>query len=180
MFARQGQEPIKVSHRAHTSEETRCAFRLYFYSSHLLSCRAHIARWCAESNRPHRIVKDRQFDSVSLKAGRRRTSLPSLMTVSRNTKAAFEHCRERIDAILKVGLRICIMDCLFNICIGTLRACTFCNRCMNISIITARLLLGPCICTTMDRSWFFFYFDIIEVPEVVCFYFKSVCNSAED
>jgi hypothetical protein len=104
---------------------------LYFDCSHLQNFRAHIARWCAENNRPHRIVKDRQFD-ILMKAGRPGTSLPSPMTVSHDIKAAFERCRERIDTILKVSLRICITDCLFNLCIGTLWVCTFCNRCVDI------------------------------------------------
>jgi len=62
-----------------------------------------------------------------MKAGRPGTSLPSPITVSRDIKAAFECCRERIDTILQVSLPICIMDFLFNHCIGTLRACTLCN-----------------------------------------------------
>jgi hypothetical protein len=67
--------------------------------------RAHIARWCAESNRPMNVVKDRQFLHL-MKAGRPGTSLPTPSTVARDVKASFEKCRERIDKILKVGLTL--------------------------------------------------------------------------
>jgi hypothetical protein len=66
-----------------------------------------------------------------MKAGRPGTSLPTPMTVSRDIKAAFECCRERIDTILKVGLRICIAGCVFNRYIGTLRTYTFCDQCVD-------------------------------------------------
>ncbi|KAH9045980.1 hypothetical protein EDB84DRAFT_1265619, partial [Lactarius hengduanensis] len=83
-FARQGQEPVTVSHRAHLSEETR----------------AHIAKWCAESSRPLSIVNDREF-KVLMKAGRPGTTIPSQKTVSRDIQAAFDKCRLRVDRILK-------------------------------------------------------------------------------
>ena len=62
--------------------------------------RAHIARWCAESNRPMNLVKDRQFEYL-MKAGRPGASIPSPMTVSRDIHASFKKCRDRIDTILK-------------------------------------------------------------------------------
>jgi hypothetical protein len=65
--------------------------------------RAHIARWCAESNRPFKVVEDREFKTL-MKARRPGTSIPSPLTVSCDVKAAFERCRERIDTFLKVGL----------------------------------------------------------------------------
>lgn len=68
-----------------------------------------------------------------MKAGRPGTSLPSTMTVSRDIKAAFERCRERIDTILKVSLQVCIMNCVFNLYIGTLWMYTFCDQCMDFS-----------------------------------------------
>ena len=43
--------------------------------------RAHIARWCAKSNRSMNIVKDRQFE-ILMKTGWPGTSIPSPMTVS--------------------------------------------------------------------------------------------------
>ena len=131
VFTRQGQQPIKISHRAHTTEGSRWVLHVYFNCSHLWTFRAHIARWCAKNNCPHRTVKDRQFD-ILMKARHPGTSLPSPLTVSHDIKATFERCREHINTILKVSLRICIMDCLFNLCIGTLQACTFCNRCVDI------------------------------------------------
>jgi hypothetical protein len=64
--------------------------------------RAHIARWCAESNRPLNIVKDRQFE-ILMKTGRPGTSIPSPSTVTRDVKLVFERTRERINRILKVN-----------------------------------------------------------------------------
>jgi hypothetical protein len=83
-FARQGQAPVKVTHRAHTSDETR----------------AHLARWCVENSCPTKIVSDQEFVTL-MKAGRPSTVIPSPATVRRDIKAIFEHCRERIDNILK-------------------------------------------------------------------------------
>ncbi|KAG6805793.1 hypothetical protein H0H92_013984 [Tricholoma furcatifolium] len=100
-FARQGQQPISVSHRALTSDETR----------------ARIALWCAESSRPMKIVRDRQFTTLML-AGRPTTTIPSPTTISRDIKAAFEACRSRIDNILWTGAS---------------RACPLCNRCMDLA-----------------------------------------------
>ena len=65
---------------------------------------AQIARWCAESNRPLKIVTDQAF-AVLMKAGRPGTTIPSPMTVSRDINSAFERCRERVDQILKVSSR---------------------------------------------------------------------------
>ncbi|KAF8885306.1 hypothetical protein BD779DRAFT_1442450, partial [Infundibulicybe gibba] len=59
-------QPATVSHRTHTSEETR----------------------------------DREFRSLMM-AGRPSLALPSPSTVSRDIRAAFQACRERIDTILK-------------------------------------------------------------------------------
>ncbi|KAG6805554.1 hypothetical protein H0H92_014967, partial [Tricholoma furcatifolium] len=83
-FARQGQKPVTMSHHALTSDETR----------------AHVALWCAESNRAMKIVTDRQFATL-MKAGRPSTVLPSPSTVSRDIKAAYAACRVRIDQILR-------------------------------------------------------------------------------
>ncbi|KAI0282629.1 hypothetical protein BC826DRAFT_896543, partial [Russula brevipes] len=84
VFARQGQDPVTVSHCAHGSDETR----------------AHIARWCAESSCSIRIVEDREF-KVLMKAGRPGTAIPTRRTVSRDIEAAFHKCQSRIDCILK-------------------------------------------------------------------------------
>lgn len=69
--------------------------------SNCLYYSAHIARWCAESNRPLRIVKDAQFE-VLMKAGRPTTYISSPSTVSRDIKTMFELTRQRIDGMLKV------------------------------------------------------------------------------
>ncbi|KAF8874618.1 hypothetical protein BD779DRAFT_1450826 [Infundibulicybe gibba] len=83
-FAHQGQRPATVTHRAHNVDESR----------------AHIVRWCAESNRPPHIVCDREF-SILMKAGRPTTALPSATTVMRDIKLSFDICRTNIDNILK-------------------------------------------------------------------------------
>ncbi|KAG6913790.1 hypothetical protein DXG01_004289 [Tephrocybe rancida] len=83
-FSRQGQQPISISHCTHTSDEAR----------------AHMALWCSESHRAMRVVRDHQFITL-MKAGRPGTTLPSPSTVSRDIKAAFERCHERIDGILR-------------------------------------------------------------------------------
>ncbi|KAF8221741.1 hypothetical protein L208DRAFT_1326376 [Tricholoma matsutake] len=85
-FARQGQQPIKISHHAHTKAESH----------------AHISRWCAKNNHPLHIVKDQHFE-VLIKAGRPTTYIPSPSMVSRDIKAVFEKSREHIDRILKVS-----------------------------------------------------------------------------
>lgn len=99
-----------------------------FWLLYLRNFRAHIARWCAENNRPHKIVKDNHFEII-MKAGWLGTSLPSPMTVSQDIKAAFKISCEFIDNILKVSLWICFEDSSFkfSICIGSLWASTFCN-----------------------------------------------------
>jgi hypothetical protein len=83
---------------------TQGMFFVHIYVTFLdeVNDRAHIARWCAESNRPFKIVEDREFRSL-MKAGRPGTSLPSSLTVSRDIKATFKRCRERIDTFLKVS-----------------------------------------------------------------------------
>lgn len=75
------------------------------YDLILSICRAHIARWCAESNRPLKIVDDREFE-ILMKAGRPGVSIPSQRTVSRDIQSAFEKCRLRIDRILRVRVSI--------------------------------------------------------------------------
>ena len=62
---------------------------------------AHITQWCAESNQPLQIVKDRQFEIV-MKAGRPMTYIPSPPTVSRDIRTLFEFTRQQIDEMLKV------------------------------------------------------------------------------
>ncbi|KAF8871159.1 hypothetical protein BD779DRAFT_1680589 [Infundibulicybe gibba] len=83
-FARQGERPVTVTYRAHNVDETR----------------AHIVRWCAESNCPPKIVGDREF-AILMKAGWPTTTLPSAKTVMRDVKLSFDACRKRLDAILK-------------------------------------------------------------------------------
>jgi hypothetical protein len=102
-FSRQGQQPVNISHCTHTAEDTRYVFHSYLIVSlpDEANDRAHIARWCAGSNHPFKVVEDREFITL-MKAGCPGTSLPSPMTVSRDVKAAFERCRECIDNILKV------------------------------------------------------------------------------
>jgi hypothetical protein len=59
---------------------------------------AQIAHWCAESNCPHHIVKDCQFE-ILMKAGWPSTYIPSPSTVYCDIKALFEASWQRIDKI---------------------------------------------------------------------------------
>jgi len=84
---------------------------------------AQIARWCAESNRPLKIIKDRAF-AVLMKAGRPGTTIPSPMTVSWDIDTAFERCRECIDQILKVCLHLRVSFNNLSPTTGTSGSCT--------------------------------------------------------
>ncbi|KAF8130495.1 hypothetical protein K438DRAFT_1643689 [Mycena galopus ATCC 62051] len=83
-FARTGQRPVKVSHRAHTEPEFR----------------AHIVRWLAEANRPFRIMEDRELRELLL-AGRPEHNIPSRRTIGRDLNAAFDRCSQRIINLLE-------------------------------------------------------------------------------
>ena len=113
--------------------------------------RAHIARWCAESNQPMNLVKDREFIQL-MKAGRPGTSIPTPMTVRRDINLSFMKCREQIDKILKVHLT-------FNIII-LLYLYIFRNTW---DIFTLQQMLGLCrIIVLLWRGWF------ICIMRVVC------------
>ena len=77
--------------------------------NYLTFSRARIVRWCAESNRPIKLVDDREFHSL-MKAGRPGTSIPSQKTVSRDIHLAFEKCRLRVDQILQVRHRFDLLN----------------------------------------------------------------------
>lgn len=100
-FARQGQAPVTISHRAHTTDETRCTFIDICPLNYLTHFRAHMARWCAESTRLLKIVEDREF-SFLMRAGRSGIALPKQKTIGQDIQLAFEKCRMRIDQILRV------------------------------------------------------------------------------
>ena len=78
-------------------------FLLTTSTNSLSSFRAHIARWCAESNQPMNLVKDREFNHL-MKARCPGTSIPTLVTVGHDIKILFEKCHKQIDKILKVSL----------------------------------------------------------------------------
>ena len=78
-------------------------FLLTTSTNSLPSFRAHIARWCAESNHPMNLVKDREFSHL-MKVGRPGTSIPTPATVGHDIKILIEKCRKQIDKILKVSL----------------------------------------------------------------------------
>jgi hypothetical protein len=132
-FARQGQQPLSVTHRAHTNYEVR----------------AHVARWCAESNRVLAIVKDRMFN-ILMKAGRPGTSLPSPMTVSRDIQLSFDKSRKRINTLLNEhkGLLHLATD-----------AWTSPNH---------RAFVGWTVHLHHEGHILTFVLDILEVPEVCC------------
>ena len=78
-------------------------FPLTTSTNSLPSFRAHIARWCAESNWPMNLVKDREFSHL-MKARCPGTSIPTPATVGHDIKISFEKSRKWIDKILKVSL----------------------------------------------------------------------------
>ena len=71
----------------------------------LISYRAEIVRWVAESKRPFKIVKDRGFQSL-MKTGRPEYHIPSPQTVSRDVKKVFARVRKRIASMLQVMFNI--------------------------------------------------------------------------
>ncbi|KAJ6538177.1 hypothetical protein DFH09DRAFT_930666 [Mycena vulgaris] len=83
-FARAGQKPVTVTHRAHTDAEAR----------------AHIVEWVTKSTRPPNIVNDRGFRTL-MTAGRPNLHLPSARTVSRDIQASFKKCKATIDNLLQ-------------------------------------------------------------------------------
>ena len=84
LFARQGQKPVQYSHRSHTNPEVR----------------ARLVKWITENNRPTNIVNDWELRDL-LTAGRPHINIPSHHTVSRDIKACFDKCHERIAKILR-------------------------------------------------------------------------------
>ncbi|KAJ7938053.1 hypothetical protein B0H13DRAFT_1588129 [Mycena leptocephala] len=83
-FARAGQKPVTVTHRAHTDAEAR----------------AHIVEWVTESTRPPNIVNDHGFHTL-MTAGHPNLHLPSARTVSRDIQASFKKCKATIDNLLQ-------------------------------------------------------------------------------
>ncbi|KAJ7488459.1 hypothetical protein B0H11DRAFT_1720432, partial [Mycena galericulata] len=75
VFARAGQKPLTVTHRAHTDAEAR--------------------------TRPPNIVNDRGFRTL-MTAGRPNLHLPSARTISRDIQASFMKCKATIDKLLQV------------------------------------------------------------------------------
>ncbi|KAJ7746145.1 hypothetical protein DFH07DRAFT_718505, partial [Mycena maculata] len=73
-FARAGQKPVTVTHRAHTDAEAR--------------------------TRPPNIVNDRGFRTL-MTAGRPNLHLPSARTISRDIQASFKKCKDTIDKLLQ-------------------------------------------------------------------------------
>ncbi|GBE87595.1 hypothetical protein SCP_1102720 [Sparassis crispa] len=84
VFARQGQQPVTVSHRTHSNPEVR----------------AHLVKWITECNRPAHLISDREFQEL-MTAGHPGLLLPTPMTLQRDVKASFQRCRERIGTLLR-------------------------------------------------------------------------------
>jgi hypothetical protein len=103
-FARQGQQSVTYSHRAHSSTEFRYVHNFKFYVLFLrlmyIYISAHIAKWVAESNRPANIVSDPELINL-LTTGHPHLKVPSPNTVRRDIKAAYLKCRERITNLLR-------------------------------------------------------------------------------
>jgi len=60
---------------------------------------ARIVKWVTENNRPANIIKDCELREL-LTAGHPHIELPSPDTISRDIKASFNKCRERIATLL--------------------------------------------------------------------------------
>ncbi|KAJ7275136.1 hypothetical protein C8J57DRAFT_1062643 [Mycena rebaudengoi] len=73
-FARAGQRPVNVTHRAHTNSEAR--------------------------TRPPHLINDRGFRTL-MTAGRPTLQLPSGQTVSRDIQMSFIKCKSTIDNLLQ-------------------------------------------------------------------------------
>jgi hypothetical protein len=65
------------------------------------SFRANLVRWITENNRPVNIINDRALRDLLL-SGRPNIELPSHFTISRDIRASFEKCQERIGKLLQV------------------------------------------------------------------------------
>ncbi|KAJ7800236.1 hypothetical protein B0H14DRAFT_2306543, partial [Mycena olivaceomarginata] len=83
-FSRADQRPKRAAHRVHTEAELR----------------AHLVRWVAESNRPIRIVEDREFREI-LAAGRPELNIHGRHTLARDLSAAYERCRAHVQSLLE-------------------------------------------------------------------------------
>ncbi|KAJ7898300.1 hypothetical protein B0H14DRAFT_2169173, partial [Mycena olivaceomarginata] len=83
-FSRADQRPKRAAHRVHTEAELR----------------AHLVRWVAESNRPIRIVEDREFREISA-AGRPELNIHGRHTLARDLSAAYERCRAHVQSLLE-------------------------------------------------------------------------------
>ena len=94
--------------------------------------RAHIVRWCTESNRPMNIMKDCQFKQL-MKAGCPGTSLPGLMMVAHDVKILFDKSHSHIDKILKVCIMFYIFQSFADTFAGASRLCSFHDRCMDLT-----------------------------------------------
>lgn len=130
---------------------------------------AHIARWCAESNRPLNIVKDRQFQELMM-AGRPSTSIPSPKTVSRDIKLAFERSRQRIDKIMKVCTNCVISSshCHAQCCYRNILVKSTLERMPGHHRITVLLSHGRCTSTMKARSWSFCWISL-RFLRYICF-----------
>lgn len=63
--------------------------------------RANLVRWITENNRPVNIINDRALRDLLL-SGRPNIELPSHFTITRDIRASFEKCQERIGTLLQV------------------------------------------------------------------------------
>src|SRR5882762_572329 len=76
---------------------TLCVILLCIIS--LSNSSAHIVKWVTKNNRPANIVKDRELCKL-LTVGHPHIELPSPDIISRNIKASFNKCQERIATLL--------------------------------------------------------------------------------
>ena len=100
-FARQGQQPVNVTHRTHTNTERQWVL--------ILKARTHYAYneqcWRVTENfQSINIVKDCQLKDLLL-AGHPGATIPSLSTVTRDVNKVFRMSKKKVEELLKV----CIM-----------------------------------------------------------------------
>ena len=100
-FVRQGQKPVQYSHRSHTNTEVWYDTFLLLWHVNWLFISAHLVRWITENNQPVHIINDQELCEL-LTAGWLKIELPGHVTISRDIKACFAKCHDRICKLLQV------------------------------------------------------------------------------
>ena len=106
----------------------------YAYTYAYRTDSARLVKWVTENNRPPNIIHDRELRNL-LTAGRPTIHLPSRDTISRDIKAAFEKCQDRVAKLLQVSLILPLfIDFVINcILLGTPRPSPLRHRRLDVS-----------------------------------------------